>query len=235
MLLFPCHLSITWYLAFLAADWSGLSVPLHFNFSLVAPWSLRPSPNSPGHSLIGTEGVTFLVSPFLSWFSPLFPWCCCALALRVPFLFLVLLCLSSFFSCSFPLLLSLLAVYWSGWSVLLLFLLSLLSLCFLYPSGVVPGLSGRRLVRISSATLISSFPSSCTFLIPVLIALRNRSFSVVPLAADWSGVSLCWPLSFTIPPFETKHCLRPQTGAGLCFSPQTHGTPHKTASRADMV
>ena len=176
-----------------------------------------------------------MVSPFLSWFSPLFPWCCCALALRVPFLFLVLLCLSSLFSCSFPLLLSLLAVYWSGLSVLLLFLSSLLSLCFLYPSGVVPGLSGRRLVRISSATLISSFPSSGTFLIPVLIALRNISFSVVPLAADWSGVSLCWPLSFTIPPFETKHCLWPQTGPGLCFSPHIHGTPHKTASRADMV
>ena len=104
--------------------------------------------------------------------------------------------------------------------------------CFLYPSGVVPGLSGRRLVRISSATLIS-FPSSGTFLIPVLIALRNISFSVVPLAADWSGVSLCWPLSFTIPPFETKHCLWPQTGPGLCFSPHIHGTPHKTASRAD--
>jgi hypothetical protein len=27
------------------------------------------------------------------------------------------------------------------------------------PSGVVPGLSGRRLVRISSATLISLLPS----------------------------------------------------------------------------
>ena len=175
-----------------------------------------------------------MVSPFLSWFSPLFPWCCCALALRVPFLFLVLLCLSSFFSCSFPLLLSLLAVYWSGLSVLLLFLSSLLSLFFLYPSGVVPGLSGRRLVRrISSATLISSFPSSGTFL-TVLIALRDISFSVVPLAADWLGVSLCWPLSFTIP-LETKHCLWPQTGPGLCFSPHIHGTPHKTASRADMV
>ena len=45
----------------------------HKNFSLVAPWSVRPSPNSPGHSLIGTEGVFFcgFTFPFLVLSLPL--------------------------------------------------------------------------------------------------------------------------------------------------------------------
>ena len=162
VLVFPCLFSITWYLAFLAADWSGLSVPHRSNCFIVVPWSLRPNPNSPGHTRIGTESVTLLAPPFLSRFSPLFPWRCCASALRVPFLFCWCFCLSFLFGFAFssPLFLS---VYWSGLSVLFLSLSSLLSLCFLSPSGVVPGLSGRRLVRISSATLFSSFLSTCSF------------------------------------------------------------------------
>ena len=238
MLLFPRHLSITWYLAFLAADWSGLSVPLRSNFSLVAPWSLRPAPDPPGRPLISTDSTTFLASPFLSLFFPLFPSCCCALALRVPFFFLALLCLSSFFSLSFPFFS---ASDSSGRRLVRVVRalappLSLSFSLFLVPFGCCAWSfwpqTGPDFQRHPHLPL---FLPSCTSLIPGLIARRDLSFSVVPLAADWSGVSLCWLLSFTIPSFKTKHVLWPQTGPGRCLSPQTHGTPHKTASRADMV
>ena len=90
--------------------------------------------------------------------------------------------------------------------------LSLLSLCLTLPSGVVPGLSGRRLVRISSATLTSPFLS---FRFPSLVrpsqfSSFNGCSSVVLLAADWSGVSLRWFLTI----LPTQHCLWPQTGPG---------------------
>ena len=98
------------------------------------------------------------------------------------------------------------------------FLLSLslsppaLSLCLTLPSGVVPGLSGRRLVRISSATLTSPFLS---FRFPSLVrpsqfSSFNGCSSVGLLAADWSGISLRWFLTI----LPTQHCLWPQTGPG---------------------
>ena len=160
--MFPCLFSITWYLAFLAADWSGLSVPLRSNCFIVALWSCRPNPTPQSHPLIGTEGVTTLAPPFLSRPSPLFPGRCCASALRVPLLCWWCFYLSFLlgFALSFPLSLSFSGL---GSALSLSLLLSLLSLCFLFPSGVVPGLSGRRLVRISSATLTSPFLSTCSF------------------------------------------------------------------------
>ena len=83
-----------------------------------------------------------------------------------------------------------------------------------FPSGVVPGLSGRRLVQdfqrhphLPPFTLLRCSPSAP---FPFVTPLLNKCPSVVLLAADWSGVSLRWfP---TILP--TRHCLWPQTGSG---------------------
>ena len=124
-LVFP----FTRYLAFLAADWSGLSVPLRFSFPLVAPWSLRS---------------TSLSLPFLSSSALLFPCFLCVLASRVPFLFPASLSLLFFLCLPFlsSLLLTPLAADWSGLSGLLLLLspFPLLVLLLASPSGVVPGL-----------------------------------------------------------------------------------------------
>ena len=103
------------------------------------------------------------------------------------------------------------------------------------PSGVVPGLSGRRLVRISSATLISllSFsplpPSSLTCF---LVGTLDSAWYFWPQTGQ--GYHIAGSLVKQSPP-TTKHVLWPQTGPGRCCSPHTHGTPYKTASRAVMV
>jgi hypothetical protein len=79
-----------------------------------------------------------------------------------------------------------------------------------FPSGVVPGLSGRRLVQDFQHRphfpplfgLLRCFPSAP---FPFVTPLLNKCPSVVLLAADWSGVSLRWSPN-TLP---TRHCLWP--------------------------
>ena len=82
------------------------------------------------------------------------------------------------FALSFPLPFSVLPVFCS-----LSPFLSLLSLRLTLPSGVVPGLSGRRLVRISSATLTSLF---LLFRLPSLARPSHfSSFNIVPVWYFW--------------------------------------------------
>ena len=178
----------TRYLAFLAADWSGLSVPLRFSFPLVAPWSLRS---------------TSLSLPFLSSSALLSPCFLCVLASRVPFLFPASLSLLFFLCLLFlsSLLLTPLAADWSGLSGLSLLLSPFpLLFCFL--------LHPRVLCLVFLAADWSGFPAppsspsfllSFTSLIPDLLSRRDLRLSVIFLAADWSGVSHCWLPSQTIP------------------------------------
>ena len=83
-----------------------------------------------------------------------------------------------------------------------------------FPSGVVPGLSGRRLVqdfqRRPHLPLLFLLRCSPTAPFPFVTPLLNKCPSVVLLAVDWSGVSLRW-FPTTLP---TRHCLWPQTGSG---------------------
>ena len=214
----------TRYLAFLAADWSGLSVPLRFSFPLAAPWSLRS---------------TSLSLPILSSPALLSPCFLCVLASRVPFLFPASLSLL-FFLCLLFLSSLLLTPLAAGLVRVVRALAPPLSLSpsFLLlasPLGVVPGLSGRRLVRISSATPHLPPSLSFTSLIPDLLSRRDLRLSVIFLAADWSGVSHCWPPQSNNPLLQTRHVLWPQTGPGRCCSPHTHGTPHKTTSRSHSL
>ena len=150
--------------------------------------------------------MTILAPPSPSCFSPLFPWLLCS-ALRVPFLFLLVL-------------LSLLFV----WVCFFLSLVSVRVLARVVGSLSLPAIS---LFLVPFGCCAWSFwPQTrrhphfllsfhLLFPFPVLIALLNISSSVAPLAADWSGVSLRWSLFPTFPPFLTKHCLWPQTGPGL--------------------
>ena len=101
--------------------------------------------------------------------------------------------------------------------------LSLLSLCLTLPSGVVPGLSGRRLVRISSATLTSLF---LLFRLPSLA--RASHFSSFKLfQGGTSGrrlvrVSLrCFSLSFQLSTVSGRRLVQ-----GCCVVILIHGTPY---------
>ena len=152
MLLFPCLFSIPWYLAFLAADWSGLSVPLCSNCFVAALWAcgLNPTPQTI-HVLYGRcdyfgSTLSFSLLSSLPWELVCFDSSGLSLVLVV-LLSLSFLGFALFSPCLVRVLLGSLSLSPS---------LSALSL-FASPSGVVPGLSGRRLVRISSATLTSPF------------------------------------------------------------------------------
>ena len=103
----------------------------------------------------------------------------------------------------------------------------------LSPLGVVSGLSGRRLVRISSATLFLLLPPFFNFPLPYFVSRWDLSFSVIFLAADWSGVSHCWLSCPYFPPLnQTRSLAADWSGALLLIL--YHGTPHKTTSRAGM-
>ena len=123
-----------------------------------------------------------------------------------------------FFPCLWPLLLCFSCCFGSVFVLPFLSPFSLPSPGSSFPSGVVPGLSGRRLVQdfqrhphlppFSFAALFSFCSPSLSLLL--CLTSVNKCPSVVLLAADWSGVSLRWfP---TILP--TRHCLWPQTGSG---------------------
>ena len=101
---------------------------------------------------------------------------------------------------------------------------------FLVPFGCCAWSFWPQTVRISSATLISSFPCSGTFL-TVLIALRNISFSVVPLAADWLGVSLLLALSFTIPRNQALSLAADWSGALLLTTYSWYSSQDSKQSR----
>ena len=61
--MYPCLFSITWYLAFLAADWSRTVSTSPLQLFYCCPLVLETFPSSFGLSPIGTEGVTLLASP----------------------------------------------------------------------------------------------------------------------------------------------------------------------------
>ena len=157
-----------------------------------------------------TEAVTTLPPPFSD----------------LPFLSLLFACVldASVLPYHWPLLLRSLAFFCSACFLLSLSpFLSLLSLCLTLPLGVVPGLSGRRLVRISSATLTSLF---LLFRLPSLA--RPSHFSSFKLfQGGTSGrrlvrVSLrCFSLSFQLSTVSGRRLVQ-----GCCVVILIHGTPY---------
>ena len=203
LLIFTCPFStcssflLVWYLAFLAIDWSRtVSASLLLVFiSLVCPLPL--------------------LIPYLSFADLCFRRDHFNSDLFCPFFVLVFLRTSVggaspffriFGPCSFapPFL------FGSVFGLPVLSPFSLASPGSSFPSGVVPGLSGRRLVQDFQHR--PHFPLSlvccAVFLVPpfpFVTPLLNKCPSVVLLAADWSGVSLRWSPN-TLP---TRHCLWP--------------------------
>ena len=163
-LLFPGLVSLVWfclvspfsrYLAFLAADWSGLSVPSRFSCPLVAP--LGPGSRLRCHSLLSLFDL-FFRCPLLSLpaSSVFLRRVSLALSRLTVFSLLSLLVFPLFLASdsSSRRLVRVVRALAPPFSLFLVVCLLLAS-----PLGVVPGLSGRRLVRISSATLIFLFLS----------------------------------------------------------------------------
>ena len=204
LLIFACPFSIcssfllVWYLAFLAIDWSrAVSASLLLIYiSLVCP---RP-----------------LLIPYLSFADLCFRRDHFNSDLLCLFFVLVFLRTSVggappfcpyLWPCSFaPPGLFVRFCLWAAFSLPLLPGLS----CSSFPSGVVPGLSGRKLVQDFQHRphfpplfcLLRCLPSAP---FPFVTPLLNKCPSVVLLAADWSGVSLRWSPN-TLP---TRHCLWP--------------------------
>ena len=204
LLIFTCPFSIcssfllVWYLAFLAIDWSRtVSASLLLIYiSLVCPRPLLTP-------YLSFAALCFRRDHFNSDLLCLFfvlvflrtsvggapPFC--------PYLWPLLLCPPCFY-------------FGSVFGLPFLSPFSLASFGSSFPSGVVPGLSGRRLVQDFQHRphfpplfgLLRCFPSAP---FPFVTPLLNKCPSVVLLAADWSGVSLRW--SPNTPP--TRHCLWP--------------------------
>ena len=168
LLIFTCPLSscssflIFWYLAFLAIDWSrtvSASLPLVY-ISFVCPLPLLISQLSSADLALGVIPLT------LTWLSFLFSglsahvggWCVPLYRIFGPCSFAPPVCFGSSLGCLFPPPFSLAS---SGSS---------------FPSGVVPGLSGRRLVQDFQHR--PYFPPSLWF--AVLFSYFPLSLSVLP-------------------------------------------------------
>ena len=198
-------------------------------------WTVSTSPLfvSPCCPLV--PEIDFVVSPysFVARSSlSLLPLC---FGVSCPFLFPASLSLLFFLCLLFlsSLLLTPLAADWSGLSGLSLLLSPFPSFCFL--------LHPQVLCLVFLAADWSGFPaqphlllpSLLTSLIPDLLSRRDLRLSVIFLAADWSEYHIAGsPVKQSL--LQTRHVLWPQTGPGRCCSPHTHGTPHKTTSRAVM-
>ena len=230
--LISLHFTFSRYLAFLAADWSGLSVPIRSPSPLCPP---VPVDDVAVFSLWFLSSLSFLVlSPFSLVFGGLCPFPSSRLSAS-PLLSLLVFRL-------FPL--TPLVLTGPGFlgsrspsfppSAVAFFVLLVCALLpLLSPLGVVPGLSGRRLVRISSATLFLLLPPFLTSLFPYFVSRWDLSFSVIFLAADWSGVSHCWLSCPCFPPLNQARSLAADWSGALLLI-LYHGTPHKTTSRAGM-
>ena len=202
LLIFTCPFStcssflLVWYLAFLAIDWSRtVSASLLLVYiSLVCPLPLlipylsfadlcfrRDHFNS---DLLCLFFVLVFLRTSVGGAPPFFP-----------YLWPLLLCPPCLFR----------FCLWAALSLPLLLASSGSS----FPSGVVPGLSGRRLVQDFQRHphlppfLFAALFSFCSPSLSLLLC--KKCPSVVLLAADWSGVSLRWSPN-TLP---TRHCLWP--------------------------
>ena len=230
--LISLHFTFFRYLAFLAADWSGLSVPFRSPSPLCPP---VPVDDVAVFSLWFLSPLSFLVlSPFSLVFGGLCPFpssrlsASSLLSLLVFRLFpLTPLVLTGpgFLgsrSPSFPLLLSPFLICW--------FVLSCLSchpwvLCLVFLAADWSG--------FPAPPSSSSFLPFLTSLFPYFVSRWDLSFSVIFLAADWSGVSHCWLSCPYFPPLNQARSLAADWSGALLLI-LYHGTPHKTPSRAGM-
>ena len=203
LLIFTCPFStcssflLVWYLAFLAIDWSRtVSASLLLVYiSLVCPLPL--------------------LIPYLSFADLCFRRDHFNSDLFCPFFVLVFLRTSvggasPFFRIFGPCSFAPPVCFGSVFGLPFLSPFSLASPGSSFPSGVVPGLSGRRLVQDFQHRphFPPLFDCCAVFLLPpfpFVTPLLNKCPSVVLLAADWSGVSLRWSPN-TLP---TRHCLWP--------------------------
>ena len=224
MVVYPCLFSITWYLAFLAADWSRTVSTSPLQLFHCCPLVLETLPSSFGLSPIGTEGVTLLASPA---FPVDLPSTLSAVALR----------LFGFLSC------------FVGASVSP-YCLGLFSprCCFCPvtgPGGLLPSSPSGL------CPLFVSVPLGCCawsfwpqtgpdfqrhplFLLSFHLLFPSLScFFLLTSAPVWylwpqtgQGYHFAGPSVLPAPLFEPSTVSGRRLVRGCCFSTQTHGTPH---------